>query len=281
MFRNIFTINWLYSIIDYFFFIKLKIINIYAHYFIDNDFKLNNATLYTDLTNNYDVSYYFKKHNINKIDVTLIKNIYNNINLNYLDSEEDARLKLDFRYINTNYILYYSLKKQIFKDINESGYFIPYPPYNDEIISNYRKSIIYPNYNFPTKHSILYPLFMIDSKDISNVELTKDEDNNNNNNNKLLEYFNKIKTPFNDFGLLYHCPVKVKWILRENNISENNFKNLYIKFFNMYFDENILDLKEHYIDIKNINDVIISNRMYSEIVKKNNEILKEFEDLNK
>ena len=49
----------------------------------------------------------------------------------------------------------------------------------------------------------------------------------------------------------------------------------------MYFDENILDLKEHYIDIKNINDFIISDRMYSEIMKKNNEILEEFEDLNK
>ena len=57
MFRNIFTINWFYSIIDYIFFIKLKIQNIYSHYFIENEFKLNSAVLYTDLQNYKNVTY--------------------------------------------------------------------------------------------------------------------------------------------------------------------------------------------------------------------------------
>jgi hypothetical protein len=336
MFRNIFTLNWLYSIIDYLFFIKLKIRNFYINYFIDNEFVLDTAILYTDSYNYHYVTYYFnyynninKKNKIDKIDNNLIKKIYDILEIKYIENE-DARLKLEFRYKNIKYILYYPIKKQIFNNTNnsldEKNYFIPYPPYNDEIINNYRKSIINPHYNISTKNSILYSLFMIDSKDICNVELTdsfvssnyngsnKLTENNlrkskivflDNNlfelldsflnlyknnkeiinkeiiNKKLLEYINKIKTPFNDFGLLYHCPVKVKWILEENCISENDFKNLYIKFFNMYFDDSILDLKEHYINIKNLNDFIISDRMYSELKIKNDQIVKELEDLNK
>ena len=346
MFRNIFTLGWLHSIIDYLFFIKLKITNFYSNYFIDNEFILDTAILYTDSYNYHNVTYYFNYYNntktnkinkIDKIDNNLIKKIYDTLDIKYVENE-DARLKLAFRYKNKKYILYYPIKKQIFNIFDEKNYFIPYPPYNDEIINNYRKSIINPHYNIPTKKSILYPLFMIDSKDVCNVEITRSTESNEliennlescassrflaqkskiaffgNNllelfspfsfllesiktyielsnteldnteitNKKLLEYINKIKTPFNDFGLLYHCPVKVKWILEENCISKNNFQSLYIKFFNMYFDESILDLKEHYINIKNINDYIISDRMYSELTTKNNEIIKELEDLNK
>ena len=326
MFQNIFTLDWLYSIIDYLFFIKLKITDFYSNYFIDNEFILDTAILYIDSYNYHNVNYYFNYYNvnnkINKIDNNLIKKIYDTLDIKYIENE-DARLKLEFRYKNKKYILYYPIKKQIFNIFDEKNYFIPYPPYNDEIINNYRKSIINPHYNIPTKKSILYPLFMIDSKDVCNVEITKSTESNRliennlqkskiaffvNNlldlfnpfsfllksiktntepanteitNKKLLDYINKIKTPFNDFGLLYHCPVKVKWILEENCISKNYFKNLYIKFFNMYFDDSILDLKEHYINIKNIDDFIISDRMYSELTTKNNEIIKELEDLNK
>jgi len=330
MFRNIFTLDWLYSIIDYLFFIKLKITNIYSNYLINNEFILDNAILYTDSYNYHHVTYYFNYYNTNKIDNNLIQKIYDNLDIKYVENE-DARLKLEFRYKNKKYILYYPIKKQIFNIFDEKNYFIPYPPYNDEIINNYRKSIVNPHYNIPTKKSILYPLFMIDSKDVCNVEITLlneliennlqnfkiafFEDNfielfklfllklinhipilswnqyiqkniiivdiQNKVNQKLLEYINKIKTPFNDFGLLYHCPVKVKWILEENCINENDFQTLYIKFFNMYFDDSILDLKEHYINIKDINDFIISDRMYSELTTKNNEIIKELEDLNK
>ena len=154
MFRNIFTINWFYSIIDYIFFIKLKIQNIYSHYFIENEFKLNSAVLYTDLQNYKNVTYYFnyynKINNITKIDNSLIKNLYNNLNIQYIENE-DSRLKIDFNYKNKNYILYYPIKKQFFFNFNENEYFIPYPPYNNEIINNYRKSIISPNYNISTK----------------------------------------------------------------------------------------------------------------------------------
>ena len=287
MFRNIFTLDWFYSIIDYIFFIKLKLINIYNRFFIEDDFILQNAILYTNLSDNYNIKYYFKNNNVKRIDNVLIENICQDLNILLKDEDEnedenknDARLKINFRYKKNNYILYYPLKKQIFKNMNKNNYFIPYPPYNDEMINNYRKSIVAPNYNVPTKNSILYSLFMIDSKDINIIEIYK-ENLIHTENNMLIEYFNKIKTPFNDYGLLYHCPIKVKWILHENNIDYDNFRSLYIKFLNMYLDEDIFDLKEHFINIQNIEDFIISNRMKSELTKKNKEIIKELEDLNK
>jgi hypothetical protein len=94
-------------------------------------------------------------------------------------------------------------------------------------------------------------------------------------NDKLLKYFNKIKTPFNDFGLSYNCPVKVKWIFIENKINIENFNNLFIKFLNIYLDDNDFELKEHIINITNIEDFIISERMKSELLIKNQEILNE------
>ena len=83
-----------------------------------------------------------------------------------------------------------------------------------------------------------------------------------------------IQTPFNDFGILYNLPVKLIWILKENNIK--NFKNINILFSNMYFDENSIELKNHFINLSNkeLNNIIISNRIEDvlNIYNKNNKL---------
>jgi hypothetical protein len=82
-------------------------------------------------------------------------------------------------------------------------------------------------------------------------------------NNHLLNYFKKIQTPFCDFGILYNNPVKLSWVLMENNIHINEFESFYLKFLNLYFDEDLMDLKEHSIQLNknDLNKYIISKRM--------------------
>jgi hypothetical protein len=278
MFNNIFTINLLYYYVDLFFYYKTSLVNFYKLLFINNKFKLNDVELYINISKKYNIKYYFDNYEIDKINNKLIYDIYKFYKINFIDNE-DIRIKIDFNYNNNNYILYYPFHKQIFKNYLENDYYIPYPPYNEDIMSNYRKSIVRPFYRISTNKSIIYSLFMIDSKNLNFVELNNINNFNNDDyhkvliNTKLFKYFSKIQTPFNDFGLLYHCPVKLKWILVENKINIYNFKNVLIKFLNIYFDENSFELQDHFIKLEDIDDYIISDRMFSELLIKNEEIM--------
>lgn len=119
----------------------------------------------------------------------------------------------------------------------------------------------------------------MESKDIQNIIIN---DVNYDKDSSLYKYINMIQTPFNDLGLLYRCPVKLGWLLYENNIDINEFKNFELKYLNMYFDEECLDLFEHkilinkdnfYDNIKNSDilneNILISERMKYIINKKN------------
>ena len=91
-------------------------------------------------------------------------------------------------------------------------------------------------------------------------------------NDNLLQYFDMIQTPFHDFGILYKNPVKLLWVLHENNIDLKNFDDLTINFLNVYFDEEKMDLVEHFIKL-NRNDLkknIISERMELILLKELN-----------
>lgn len=101
----------------------------------------------------------------------------------------------------------------------------------------------------------LYSLFSIDSKNILNIKINDVE------NLQLLNYFQCLKTPFNDFGILYNVPVKLIWALYENNIDLESFNKFELNFLNPYFDENTFELIEHNIKLSNneLNNIIISN----------------------
>ena len=105
-------------------------------------------------------------------------------------------------------------------------------------------------------------LFNIDSKNILSVSI------NDIINNNIAKYFELIKTPFNDFGIAYDTPVKLSWVLIENDIDLITFNNLTLKFLNLYFDESKMDLIEHYINLsdKDLDNIIISDRM-KDIIK--------------
>ena len=80
-----------------------------------------------------------------------------------------------------------------------------------------------------------------------------------------------IKTPFNDFGILYNCPIKLKWILYENGIDIYSFSKFYLKFLNLYFDEEKMDLNNHFIEFNQdeIDNILISDRMKEILIQKN------------
>ena len=222
--------------------LKIMIQTYYSNIFKNNNgFILEKVYLYNNLTNSYDITNYFKTNNISIINSSLIikcMNIYS-IELHNEDYD-DIRLKILFYYDNKKYIKYFPIKPY-FKN---KEYYIPYPFYNDEIIQNYRKDIIKPlfgidnnnnNNNNNNNKSLLYSLFSIDSKNIDNVIIDNNQENLDQ--SKLIDYFDMIQTPFNDFGILYNTPIKLKWICVENNINIDSFKLFCLKYGNPYFDE--------------------------------------------
>ena len=261
-----------YYLLDKLIMYKINIENYINNIYKKPDFQIKEIWLYTDLKQKYNVINYFKYNNVVKINTQIIADIYKYINIKFLFNN-DIRLKIEFYYKNKEYILYYSLYKLIYDTNSEnSKFYIPFPPYNEHILNNYRRNIIVPpTYEYYTQNKI-YSLFNIESKNIEYIKI----------NNKIIKdksicnYFNKIQTPFNDFGIAYLCPIKLIWALAENNIDLNTFENFELKFLNMYFDEEKYALLDHYIKLNknNINNLIISERMLNVLKLKEYEYYK-------
>jgi len=227
----------------------------------NENFYIEKVILYTDLNNNINVTNYFKNNNIELINRSLIIDMYNKNNLEF-ELNENIRLKIFFKFKNIDYVIYFPYIKYIdtYKNndlANYEHYYLPLPIYNEEIINNYRDDIILPTYTNNYSKKFFYSLFGIECKNIHTVEI------NNTSNLDLTNYIEMIKTPFNDFGLLYDVPVKLIWLLSENNINLETFNSFYLKYLNMYYDEDTVELKEHYIKYTNedIDKIIISDRV--------------------
>jgi len=248
---NYFLIKYRIEIVDFILLTKIKLI---SYLYPIKNYSLIKVHLYKNLINNIDVTDIFLNNKINKIDKKLIIDLFCKYNICF-DNNEDIRLKIYFTYKNIYYILYY--------DFNNS-YHIPYPPYSEEILENYKKDIILPKYNKEYNKKYFYYLFNVESKDIETIKI------NEKTNEDLNLYFEMIKTPFNDFGILYGSYIKLKWILIENDYNLSNFKSFYLKFLNFYLDEINMDLKEHYIEFNkdDLNENFISNRMKSILIQK-------------
>jgi hypothetical protein len=249
-----FIINYRYEIIDYILLFKIKLNN---YLFPIKDYSLIKIQLYKNLNNYIDVTEYFHNKNIDKIDKYVIIDLFCKYSICF-DQNDDIRLKIYFSYKNIYYILYYDYS---------NSYHIPYPPYSDKILEDYKKDIILPKYSKEMNKKYFYYLFMVESKNINIIKV----------NDKIREdlnlYFEMIKTPFNDFGILYGSFIKLRWILAENGYDLNNFKSLYLKFLNLYLDETNMDLKEHIIEFNkdDLNRDLMSNRMESILLLKKSE----------
>jgi hypothetical protein len=241
------------KILDIYFTIKLYLIKKKNNN--NNDFNLIKVELYINLNNKINVTTYFLKNNINYIDKNLIKNIYAD-ELIVFDNNDDIRLKIYFEYLNNFYIIYFPYNVNINND-KIIEYYLPYPIFTKKIMEDYRNDIILPYHNVNIKKKLFYSLFHIDCKDILTVEI------NNITNDKLKEYFELIKTPFLDYGILYNVPIKLKWILSENNINIFEFEKFYFKFLNSYLCEEEMDLKEQELIMNknDLNNIFITDRI--------------------
>lgn len=244
-----------YSILDTILIYKIKLTK---YFYPEEDFKLIKVYLYKNLNDYIIVTKFFEDYNIVNIEKKIIFDLYYQYKLCF-DNIDDIRLKIFYSYKNKSYIMYY--------DFNNK-YSIPYPPYSDKILENYKKDIILPKYYIEKGKKYFYYLFSVESKDIYSIKI------NNNINEDLKLYFEMIKSPFNDYGILYECYIKLKWILAENDIDLNNFESFYLKFLNLYFDEEILDLKEHTIELNkaDLNKYLMSDRMKYILQLKNSDI---------
>jgi hypothetical protein len=272
-FFNIFFIYHLYDhryyyinvIIDTYLILKFKINKLFSK---NKSFILKEVLLYTNLSENYNVTNYFykNKNNIRKINKLLIDDIYTLLNINF-DNKNDnnIRLKIYFKYNDIDYIIYFPYNNTYIDNTN--NYYIPYPPYSETIISNFRNDIIYPYYVTELKKKYFYSLFNIESKDILSTEI------NNYNCNYLIKYFEMIKTPFNDYGILYNIPIKLIWFLVENDIDIDTFNKFFLKFESIYINDETFEINEHFIEMNNndINKFIISERMKDILIIKKNE----------
>jgi hypothetical protein len=262
-FKNI-SIIILHELIKY----KIYLKKIYNKYYINNNFILEDAYIYINAYESINIKLEFKYDlkNINKIDDKIFLNILNKYNIQNTEYNDDIRLKLIYYYKDIKYIQYIPYKP-FFKTNN---YYIPYPLYNQEIEEKLLKGIVEPLFNEEDNKLLLYTLFKIDCKNILNIEI-----NNKNFNYYLHDYFEMIKTPFNDFGILYNCPIKLKWILIENGMDINKFNNLKITFLNGYLDENTFEFKEHELEMfkEDLEKIFISERMKEILTLKNKDLI--------
>jgi hypothetical protein len=174
----------------------------------------------------------------------------------YLSFEDKAqsRIRIIYQFQGKEYIMYY----------HYTDYAIEFPFVKDEDMVLYRKDIIKPFYERDTKRYSLYSLFMMDSRDIYKITLNGEEVSKS-----VYDYFEKIAGPMNDFGLLHHMPVKLKWILQENGLSTECKEGLKVTFLNEYLDEETMDLKKQEWISKDLGSYFCTDYMKKVLKKKN------------
>jgi len=228
---DIYLINILDTILN----IKIKCTELIKYLRSDDkDFILVKIELYNDLYSYQDVTKEFTSIIKDRIDKNIIIKLYSLIHKEFVFND-DIRLKIYFRYKGIEYIQYFPYN-------NDS--YIQYPLYSEDIIQNYRCDNVYPNYINKNNNGVFYSMFSMESKDIDSITIN---DNIFKKDSEIYNYFKKIQTPFYDMGILNNCQVKLLWTLIENDIVLCDFKKFELKYLNMYFDEEKMDLLEHKI----------------------------------
>lgn len=228
------------------------------------EYQLLKASLYTDLSQNYNITSFFNNnYDIDKIDKNLFIQIYYKFNLKFEDNAH-IRIKLNFIFYNKEYILYipYNLK---------NNNYIQYPPYTNEIMDKYKSNIVVPIHETYNKKYPLYTFLTMNFREIDECKIYY----NNDSNIDIKDYIKKINTPFNDMGVLYGCDIPISWIYNDNDVSTENFKKICLKYSNFYFNEEKMELEENIFESNNLNNTFISPILKEYIDKKIDQNLSE------
>lgn len=240
-----------------------------------SDYKIYRAELFKDtntkknVTN--DVNNIYPNYLTKSMLKDLMKKYFPEVDLNQLNlkGRMDIRLKLYYDFKGEDYIFYYPLVNGLLFanniEIKENiDCDIHLPLVSVEKIEEYRKDIIMPFYglNKGMRHS-LYGLFNIDCKHIKSFKV-----NGKDVNKQFMNYLERIRSPYCDYGILYNSPVKIKWMLMENDFNEP-IQSVEIMFLKGYMNENTFEYHEHIFKTDNINDYFVSDYMLEMLKKKN------------
>jgi hypothetical protein len=227
------------------------------------EYKLLNAHLYTDLSQNYNITSFFNNnYDIDKIDKNLFIQVYYKFNIKFEDNIH-IRIKLNFIFCNKEYILYipYNLK-------NDN--YIQYPPYTNEIMDKYKNNIVIPMHKTYNKKYPIYTFLTMNFREIDECKIYYNDDSKIENID-ITDYIKKINTPFNDMGILYDCSIPISWICNDNYINIDDFKKICLKYSNYYFNEEKMELEENIYESNDLNNTFISPILREYIDKKINE----------
>ena len=257
--------NVLLSALDQILYFKLWVMKKYNEYFPVEDFVLESVKLYLNLRLSVDTTYAFSKYCKGKIDLELFDRLLYDYNTScYLKMRdyENMRLKITYKYKGKEGVLYYTYLPII--ERQEERY-VPYPPYTEKIMEDFKKDIVLPYYPYHSSKPILYPFYMMDCKDVKSVLLYKEDVSR-----KWLKTIQKIQSPLCDFGLLYDCPIRLKWICVENNFDIYNL--LSIRYLGYYLNEDTMTLEDLEMVVQ---DLFLMKEMVS-LVQKKSSILNKY-----
>ena len=233
----------------------------------DHSFQLERVELYYNLYDSVDVTK--ECRNISYIDKEWIGILYEKKKGEKIkEGEEDIRIKIYYKYDLQEYILYvpYERKIQIeSKDGIKTEMRIDFPICTKQKLDDFRKDIITPYY--PGKENDkdyhFYSLYHMDCKYLKGIYVNGERVEDG------MEYFEKIKTPYYDYGVTQHLPVKISWILKDMGVEIKEFKKIRVEFMNFYLDEEIMELKEQTFETDNMEDIFITDYMMRTMIKKN------------
>jgi hypothetical protein len=224
------------------------------------EYELLNAYLYVDLSKRINIKSFFTTNhdinNIDKINKQLFLQIYNYFNIEFQDNIH-LRIKLDFVFCDKPYVLYipYYLEDNI-----------PYPPYTNKIIDNYKNNIVIPYHKISNKKYPLYSFLSMNFREIDECKIHY----NDGITIDIKEYVKKINTPFNDMGILYNCNIPILWVCIDNSININYFKKICLKYSNYYFNEEKMELEENIFECNDLNSMFLSPYVKEYIDNKSN-----------
>lgn len=260
-----------------------KALDMYASIVVYSKDKLNFKVDDIFCSNNINLIYQNNENQYSKIDITnyfrdTLKDISNKQHIIYQEIEEkfdisnnkENRLLFSYNYDNKDYFHYLtnkSLMKISFNDelieVNNS-----YPIMNKEKFELFKTNKLNPYfYREENINDSFYILLNGDLKHIETVKLFNKETSEYelDIDGKLKELFNKLKGPYNDWGLLTLNVIKNKWIFDDFDI-DKKYKIIIKQ--GLYLNEETFDLESDIIEIEYNDEFIKLPSLYKLFLNK-------------
>ncbi len=180
------------------------------------------------------------------------------------NDKKNIRLKIVYTYMGKEYIQYLSYLPVLRYEGGET--ILKFPWLKKDSMEWYRRDIVEPHFWEIRGKYILYSLFMVECKNVV-IYIKKRGEEMKEMRWIDRDYLEKIKTPYQDFGILMNTPVRMNWILEENGVDGDEVESWKMVYMNDYFDEECMELKKHEKESKNVEDCVVTERVM-EIVKR-------------